>query len=117
MKVILKAVSALVGVIAVAIVAARIVFALPQVVDRVDSTAIAPPAAAPLVASVQAQWENHPDKTGVAALGRGADAFAARMIFADAATSSIDAPSKSFSYSSVVVPFCKISRLKSRRRL
>ncbi len=91
MKLLFKAVLVLIGIAVVVIIAARFVFALPQVVDRVDSTAIAPSEVAPLVAAVQTQWTDHPHKTGVAPLGRGADAFAARMILADAATSSIDA--------------------------
>ncbi len=91
MRLFFKALAVLVAVALVIIVIARFVFALPKVDDRTDSVALAPPADAPLVTSVMAQWADHPGKTGVAPLGRGADAFAARMMLADAAQSSIDA--------------------------
>ncbi len=77
--------------VAVTIVVARWIFVLPDIIDRTDSVALAPPADVPLVQSVMAQWADHPGKTGVAPLGRGADAFAARIILANAAQSSIDA--------------------------
>lgn len=91
MKIFFKALAAVACVAVFTIIVARFVFALPQVEGRINSTALAPPVDSPLVASVNEQWMDHTGKTGVAPLGRGADAFAARMILADAAQSSIDA--------------------------
>lgn len=76
---------------ALAILAARLLFALPPIMDRMDSTALPPPPDAPLVEAVMEQWKDHPGKTGTEPLGSGGDAFAARMILAEAAVSSIDA--------------------------
>ncbi|WP_099826760.1 phospholipase D family protein [Oceaniglobus indicus] len=91
MKTVVKTLVALVAIVAVAIVVARIVFALPEVTDRTDSTALPPVGTSPLAALVQQRWADHPGKTGVAPLGEGAAAFAARMLLVNAATSSIDA--------------------------
>ena len=78
-------------IVAFAIILARLVFPLVPIRDRVDSVSLAPPEDAPLVKSIWRQWHDHPGKTGVLALGGGADAFATRMMLADAAVSSIDA--------------------------
>lgn len=72
----------------VAIALARIVFALPVVEDRTDDVALAPPERGPLAARAA---RNRPGLTGVTPLGSGADAFAARILLADVAVSSIDA--------------------------
>lgn len=77
--------------VGIVIVVARTLFAVTPVEDRTDSTALPPPDDSPLVEAVQSQWADHPGKTGTAALGGGGDAFAARMILAEAAVSSIDA--------------------------
>ncbi len=91
MHTVVNAFAILVTAALVAIIVARWIFVLPDITDRTDSAALAPPADAPLVTSVMEQWADHPGKTGVTPLGRGADAFAARMLLADAAQSSIDA--------------------------
>ncbi|PVA10676.1 phospholipase [Pelagivirga sediminicola] len=75
--------------IAIAIIVARIVFALPT--DRgAHGDALAPSENGPLAKGLGPLSDAHPGKTGVAALQNGADAFAARIILADAAVSSID---------------------------
>ena len=71
-----------------AIVLARLVFVLPVVEGRVDTTALPPPQIGPLAGRAA---RNVPGLTGVTPLGNGADAFATRIMLADAAVSSIDA--------------------------
>lgn len=87
----IKILAALVCIAVLAILAARLIFALPPVAGRVDSTALNPPDTGTLNDAITPQWQDHPGKTGVMPLGNGADAFAARMLLADAAVSSIDA--------------------------
>ncbi len=87
----LKILVALICIVVLAIVAARFIFALPPIEGRTDSTALPPPEDAPLSKAALTQGRDHPGKTGALPLGSGADAFAARMILADAAVSSIDA--------------------------
>lgn len=77
--------------VGLAIVAARFVFAVPKPVDRVDSTALDPADVGPLAATLRARARRHEGKTGIAMLRDGADAFAARIMLIDAATTSIDA--------------------------
>lgn len=77
--------------VGLAIVAARIVFALPRVQDRIDSTALDPADVGPLAATLRVRARGQEGKTGIAMLRDGADAFAARIMLADAATTSIDA--------------------------
>lgn len=84
----LKALAVFVIAVAVAIVLARIVFAVPAVEGRVAYVALPPPEAGPLASRAA---RNRPGLTGVAPLGDGADAFAARILLANAAVSSIDA--------------------------
>ncbi|WP_299822081.1 phospholipase D family protein [uncultured Jannaschia sp.] len=72
----------------VLIVAARVLFPLPAVTGRVDTIALPPPANGPLTARAA---RDCPGLSGIAALQGGADAFAARILLADAAVSSIDA--------------------------
>lgn len=87
----LKAVAVVIVVALIAIVSARFFFALPEIENRTDSTALPPPEETVLAQSVLDKNRAHPGKTGVSPLGHGADAFAARMILAEAAQSSIDA--------------------------
>ncbi|RKF14793.1 phospholipase D family protein [Roseovarius spongiae] len=87
----LKILVAAIAVLALVIIAARQIFAIPPHDGRVDSKALPPPDNSPLVRSAARQHARHAGKTGVATLGSGTDAFAARMILADAAVSSIDA--------------------------
>lgn len=77
-------------VIAVAIVIARFVFALPPN-EKTQGTHLPPSETGPLAKALIPQVTQHEEKTGIASLQSGADAFAARMILADAAVSSIDA--------------------------
>lgn len=85
---ILKVSTVLLILTALAIVLARIVFSIPDVKDRLDDVALPPAQAGPLADRAA---RNLPDLTGIAALGSGADAFAARILLADVAVSSIDA--------------------------
>lgn len=87
----MKGLAAVAGFAVAVIVVARLVFALPAIVDRMDSAALIAPDGSLLVSAVSRQRKDHPGKTGVAPLDSGSDAFAARMILADAADSSIDA--------------------------
>ena len=76
--------------IALLIVVARLVFALPPNVGK-SSHALAPATDGPLARTMTKLAADHPGLSGIASLHNGADAFAARMILADAAVSSIDA--------------------------
>lgn len=84
----LKASAVLMILCVLAIVLARLMFPVPVVGDRFDDVALPPPLEGPLASRAT---RNLPGLTGVAALGNGADAFAARILLADAAVSSIDA--------------------------
>ena len=87
-----KAMLALVALVAVVIVVARIAFALPASEDRQDSVALPPARSGPLAeALAERASDAREGLTGIAPLRGGADAFAARMILADRAVSSIDA--------------------------
>lgn len=88
MMLLLKALVVLLILAAFAIVLARIIFSLPKVEGRVDNVALAPPEYGPLASRAA---RNRPGLTGVAPLGNGADAFAARILLANAAVSTIDA--------------------------
>lgn len=83
----LKVLSVFLIVTAFAIVLARIVFAIPVIEGRIDEAALSPPQDGPLASRAA---RNVPGLTGVAPLGNGADAFATRILLADAAVSSID---------------------------
>lgn len=72
------------GIAIAAIMAARILFALPLSIDRVDSTALAVPESASWAAPVTIQGATPAYKTDVRAFGT-------RMILMDAAVSSLDA--------------------------
>ena len=76
---------------AVVIVAARLLFALPSTTGRINTTALPPSGNGPLAEALSRRGAGHEGLTGVAPLQHGADAFAARIILADAAVSSIDA--------------------------
>lgn len=78
-------------VVAVAIVAARLVFTLPPTSQRVDTTALPPASHGPLATRLSQRSAAHAGRTGIAPLQSGADAFAVRIALADAAVSSIDA--------------------------
>lgn len=77
-------------VIGVAIVIARFTFALPP--DKKELGTYLPPSeTGPLAQALNPRVAQHQGKTGIAPLQSGADAFAARMILAETAVSSIDA--------------------------
>ncbi|TNF19771.1 MAG: phospholipase D family protein [Rhodobacteraceae bacterium] len=73
------------------ILVARMSFTLPVLANRVDSRALPPAWDGPLAEALSGRAAAHAGLTGVAPLQNGADAFAARIILADAAVSSIDA--------------------------
>lgn len=75
----------------VAIFTARMVFTLPTVEDRTDTTALKQAENGKVAEALIGREAENEGLTGVASLQNGADAFAARMILADAAVSSIDA--------------------------
>ncbi|WP_083445072.1 phospholipase D family protein [Pseudorhodobacter aquimaris] len=73
----------------VAILVARRAFPAPHNSDRANSTALPPATTGPLAQA--RERHGHPGETGIAALQSSTGAFAARMVLADAAVSSIDA--------------------------
>ena len=77
--------------VAVLIAAGRVLFALPPIEGRAPGTALPPADHGPLREAHDARAAARPDMTGIAAFADGADAFAARVLLADAAVSSIDA--------------------------
>ncbi|WP_116599465.1 phospholipase D family protein [Primorskyibacter marinus] len=77
--------------VGVVVLIARMVFTVPTVEDRTDTTALKPAVDGPLADALIEREAANAGLTGVAPLQNGADAFAARMILADAAVSSIDA--------------------------
>ncbi|EKE45252.1 phospholipase D/Transphosphatidylase [Oceaniovalibus guishaninsula JLT2003] len=90
MLIVLKYLGLAVVLIAVAIVAARAVFAIPP--NRALATTALPAAqTGPLADALRERTARHEGKTGIAPLRTGADAFAARMVLADVAVKSIDA--------------------------
>ena len=84
----LKAFTVFLFVAALAIILARLIFAVPIDEGRHDTAALPPPLIGPLASRAA---RNVPGLTGVAPLGSSADAFAARILRADAAVSRIDA--------------------------
>ena len=74
----------------VAVIAAGVIFALPEP-RGAPSVALPPAAEGPLRDALDARLDRHPTLSGIAPLARGADAFAARVLLADAAVASIDA--------------------------
>ena len=88
MLILIKYLLGFVIICAVIVVAARAAFPVPTVADRKDSSALPPAGTGPL--ALAQKNAGMPDKTGIASLESGASAFAARIILADAAVSSID---------------------------
>ncbi|MEX3314214.1 phospholipase D family protein [Sulfitobacter sp. PS-8MA] len=86
-----KFLAGLVATLGVLIVIARLAFPLPEIENRQDTQALPPTTEGALAQALAAQEEAHAGQTGVAPLQNGADAFAARILLADAAVSSIDA--------------------------
>lgn len=73
------------------LLAARIAFPLPASPGRVDSMAHPPAAKGPLAEALHRHQADDEGLTGIMPLQSGAEAFAARILLADAAVSSIDA--------------------------
>ena len=91
MLILLEVLAATVVAVATAIVVARVVFPAPKAGARTNSTALPPASVGPLALAFARKSAEEAGKTGVLPLQAGADAFAARIILADAAVSSIDA--------------------------
>lgn len=91
MLILIKILFGLALMVAVAVILARWAFAVPKVQDRIDSTALPPAKTGRLALALAQKAAEQTGKTGVLALQDGDDAFAARMMLADAAVSTIDA--------------------------
>ena len=74
----------------IAIIVARILFAVPPNGARANSVALPATTTGPLAEAMARRRVDGGGQTGVAPLQNGADAFAARILLADAAVSSID---------------------------
>lgn len=77
--------------VAVAIMVMRTLFGMPSLADRQASQAIPLDEATPLGGGISQLTAGHPGLSGILPLGLGADAYAARVVLAAAATRSIDA--------------------------
>ena len=88
---ILKALFFIIVVTASAILIARLTFSIPEIEGRIDTTVLPKATSGPLAESLIDLEAAHQGLTGIAPLQSGADAFAARIMLADAAVSSIDA--------------------------
>lgn len=73
-----------------AVVVARLLFPAPVNPDRDEATALPPAKDGPLVDALAGKIALHQGLTGIAPLRNGLDAFAARILLANAAVSSID---------------------------
>ncbi len=87
---ILKTLVSTVAIAGSGIVIARSAFKLPEIKDRIDSTVLPKATSGPLAEALTKLEAEHEGLTGIAPLQSGADAFAARILLADAAVSSID---------------------------
>lgn len=76
--------------LAVAILIARLFFPAPLNTNRKDTTALPPAERGPLAEALAPSGERHNGLSGIAPLQNGLDAFAARILLANAAVSSID---------------------------
>ncbi|MFG6539042.1 hypothetical protein [Sulfitobacter sp. CS16] len=84
-----KFLAGLVVTLGVLILIARLAFSLPEIENRQETQALPPTTEGALAVALASQEEAHEGQTGVAPLQKGADAFAARILLADAAVSSI----------------------------
>lgn len=91
MKKILGRSAALLIVLLAAIVVMRILFPLPDISERQDSSAIAATPETQLGIRVAAEGENDGGRSGVLSLSCGQDALASRLALIDAAEQSVDA--------------------------
>ncbi len=88
---ILKALISTIALAGSSIVIARSAFKLPKIKNRVDSTILPKAITGSLAEALTKLEAEYKGLTGIASLQNGADAFAARILLADAAVSSIDA--------------------------
>lgn len=88
---ILKTLASAIVVAGSSIVIARSVFTLPKIEERVDTKSLPQALSGPLAKALIEREAKHKGLTGIAPLQNGADAFAARILLADAAFLSIDA--------------------------
>ena len=88
---ILKKLASIATVLGGSILIARLAFKLPKIEGRIDTTALPKAIKGPLAEALIEQEAAHAGLTGIAPLQNGADAFAARILLADAAVLSIDA--------------------------
>jgi len=75
---------------AIMVLVARLVFPAPSDTNRRDTTAIPPAEHGALAEALVQSSERHKGLTGIAPIQNGLDAFAARILLANAAVSSID---------------------------
>ncbi len=87
---ILRCVLSIVVFLACAIVVARLVFPAPSDISRDETTALPPAENGALAEALTQSAKGHSGLTGIAPLQNGLDAFAARILLANAAVSSID---------------------------
>jgi putative cardiolipin synthase len=80
-----------IGLVAVLILVARLVFPPPTLANRSRTTALPPADSGALAEMLDRAGADHAGQTGIAPLQQGKDAFAARILLANAATTSIDA--------------------------
>lgn len=76
--------------LAVSFVVARFAFPAPSLTKRNDTVALPPDEHGALAAALAQSTRDHKGLTGIASLQNGRDAFAARILLANAAVSSID---------------------------
>lgn len=76
--------------LAMVIAVARLVFPAPSNADRKETTALLPAENSALVGALSESSRDHQGLTGIAPLEDGRDAFAARILLANAAVSAID---------------------------
>ncbi|MEM7567663.1 MAG: phospholipase D-like domain-containing protein, partial [Pseudomonadota bacterium] len=87
----IKALLVLLAAVVVAILLARILFALPNDFERSATATLPAAGSGPLAEALAGDAAAHPGLTGVTPLVDGAGAWATRMALAEAATTSIDA--------------------------
>lgn len=79
-----------IGILAIAIIAARLIFPAPSSTDHKRSTALPPAKTGNLARVLDEIGKDYKGLTGIAPLRNGMDAFTARILLANAATTSID---------------------------
>ena len=90
MKSILFSLLSLAALITLAITALRLIFRVPSTKGRPIETAIPPSADSRLVREISGDTRDHPGKSGVIEIPKGADALNCRLMLIDEATQSLD---------------------------